>query len=119
MPGFFAAGVGQFEAGSFAPRLARRIIERRGWWAIVVSDVLEDIRSMLLANADDIPSAMTAFEEELELKKTAYKRLLSGFKGGDGISFVSDLHPALEKRFLDVPPLAAPARAEPTPAADW
>jgi len=47
------------------------------------------------------------FEEELELKKTAYKRLLSGFKGGDGISFVSDLHPALEKRFLDVPPLAA------------
>mgnify|MGYP001818274063 CR=1 FL=1 len=35
---------------------------RRGWWAIVVSDVLEDIRSMLLANADDIPSSMTAFE---------------------------------------------------------
>jgi predicted nucleotide-binding protein (sugar kinase/HSP70/actin superfamily) len=41
--------------------------QRRGWWAIVVSDVLEDIRSMLLANADDVPSAMTAFEEELEL----------------------------------------------------
>ncbi|WP_319525895.1 FAD-binding oxidoreductase [uncultured Desulfosarcina sp.] len=47
------------------------------------------------------------FEEELEFKKTAYKRLFSDFKGGDCISFVSDLHPALEKRFLDVPPLAA------------
>jgi glycolate oxidase len=46
-------------------------------------------------------------EEELEFKKTAYKRLLSDFKGGDLISFVSNLHPALEKRFLDVPPLAA------------
>ncbi|MGD8337522.1 MAG: acyl-CoA dehydratase activase [Desulfobacterales bacterium] len=49
--------------------------QRRGWWAIVVSDVLEDIRSMLLANADDIPSAMTAFEEELEL---ILKRLQQG-----------------------------------------
>ena len=47
------------------------------------------------------------FEQELELKKTAYKRLLANFKGDDRISFVSDLHPALEKRFLDVPPLAA------------
>ncbi|MEE4607558.1 MAG: FAD-binding oxidoreductase [Desulfobacteraceae bacterium] len=47
------------------------------------------------------------FEEELEFKKTAYRRLLSDFKGDDRISFVSNLHPALEKRFLDVPPLAA------------
>lgn len=47
------------------------------------------------------------FEEELEFKKTAYKRLFHDFKGGERISFVSDLHPALEKRFLDVPPLAA------------
>ena len=45
--------------------------------------------------------------EELELKKTAYKRLFSDFKGGARVSFVSNLHPALEKRFLDVPPLAA------------
>lgn len=47
------------------------------------------------------------FEEELEFKKATYKRLLSAFRGGDRVSFVSNLHPALEKRFLDVPPLAA------------
>jgi glycolate oxidase len=47
------------------------------------------------------------FEEELAFKKAAYQRLLSNFKGGDRISFVANLHPALEKRFLDVPPLAA------------
>ncbi len=47
------------------------------------------------------------FKEELALKKKAYKDLLAGFQGKDRISFVSELHPALEKRFLDVPPLAA------------
>ncbi len=47
------------------------------------------------------------YKEELEMKKAAYKELLSGFAGKDSICFVSDLHPALEKRFLDVPPLAA------------
>jgi predicted nucleotide-binding protein (sugar kinase/HSP70/actin superfamily) len=38
--------------------------QRRGWWAIVVSDVMEDIRSMILANARDIDSAMNVFQEE-------------------------------------------------------
>jgi len=46
-------------------------------------------------------------EDELELKKKAYKKLFLDFKGGDRIEFVEDLHPALKKRFLDVPPLAA------------
>jgi len=45
-------------------------------------------------------------EEELELKKNAYKNLFKGYKG-ETISFVEELHPALMKRFLDVPPLAA------------
>lgn len=45
-------------------------------------------------------------EEELELKKNAYKNLFKGYKG-ETISFVEELHPALKKRFLDVPPLAA------------
>ena len=45
--------------------------------------------------------------EELELKKNMYKALLKDYKGGEKISFVKDLHPALKKRFLDVPPLAA------------
>ncbi|MBW1856884.1 MAG: hypothetical protein JRI42_01200 [Deltaproteobacteria bacterium] len=46
-------------------------------------------------------------KEELELKKDMYKKLFQAFKGGDTVKFVEDLHPALEKRFLDVPPLAA------------
>lgn len=39
--------------------------QRRGWWSIVASDVLEDIRSMLLANAKDVPEAMRIFEREI------------------------------------------------------
>ena len=47
------------------------------------------------------------FEEELELKKNVYVNLFRKFKGGGKIQFVENLHPALRKRFLDVPPLAA------------
>jgi predicted CoA-substrate-specific enzyme activase len=38
--------------------------ERHSWWAVIVSDVMEDIRSMLLANAADTAAAMTLFDEE-------------------------------------------------------
>jgi len=41
--------------------------ERRGWWAIIVSDVMEDIRSMLLANAVDVTQAMQVFQDEWSL----------------------------------------------------
>ncbi|RLB29252.1 MAG: FAD-binding oxidoreductase, partial [Deltaproteobacteria bacterium] len=44
---------------------------------------------------------------ELELKTKIYKDLFRRFKGGGKVQFVEDLHPALRKRFLDVPPLAA------------
>ncbi len=37
-------------------------IHRRGWWAVVVSDVFEDMRAMLLANARHRPSAMARFD---------------------------------------------------------
>ncbi len=47
------------------------------------------------------------FEEEVAYKKRAFKQLFDDFKGGGKFTFVEDLHPALEKRFLDVPPLAA------------
>ncbi|NOY68952.1 MAG: activase [Deltaproteobacteria bacterium] len=36
----------------------------RAWWAVVVSDVMEDIRSMILANAADVDSGMAIFEKE-------------------------------------------------------
>jgi len=38
--------------------------ERHAWWAVVVSDVMEDIRAMLLANAVEPTAAMTLFDEE-------------------------------------------------------
>ncbi len=46
-------------------------------------------------------------EEELELKTRAYQNLFQEFKGGGRVHYVEGLHPALRKRFLDVPPLAA------------
>ncbi len=38
--------------------------ERKGWWAVIVSDVMEDIRAMLLANAADAQTAVHIFDEE-------------------------------------------------------
>lgn len=37
--------------------------EQRGWWGLVIADVMEDIRAMLLAAAADTGAAMAAFEE--------------------------------------------------------
>ncbi|MFO8085720.1 MAG: acyl-CoA dehydratase activase [Desulfobacterales bacterium] len=36
----------------------------RSWWAVIVSDVMEDIRSMILANASDTHQAISIFERE-------------------------------------------------------
>ena len=45
--------------------------EKRAWWAVVVSDVMEDIRAMLLANAVDTESAMLTYKAEWESILTA------------------------------------------------
>jgi predicted CoA-substrate-specific enzyme activase len=45
--------------------------ESRGWWAVVVADVLEDIRSMILANAVDQQKATETFEKEWQAILTA------------------------------------------------
>ncbi len=37
-----------------------------GWWAIVISDLLEDTRSMILANAEDPDAAMAVFRAECD-----------------------------------------------------
>ena len=50
--------------------------DRRAWWAVIVSDVMEDIRSMLLANASDTASAMVVFEEE-------WQKIISELESGD------------------------------------
>jgi len=36
----------------------------KSWWAVVVSDVMEDIRSMILTNAVDVNEGMEVFESE-------------------------------------------------------
>ena len=38
--------------------------ETRGWWSVIVADVMEDIRSMILVNAVDPHKAMEIFEFE-------------------------------------------------------
>jgi predicted nucleotide-binding protein (sugar kinase/HSP70/actin superfamily) len=44
---------------------------RHAWWAVIVSDMMEDIRSMLLAAARDPDEAMAVFEEQWQLILTA------------------------------------------------
>ncbi|MEJ2563189.1 MAG: hypothetical protein P8Z42_10905, partial [Anaerolineales bacterium] len=41
-------------------------VHRRGWWAVVVSDVFEDIRAMLLANARQPDEALAIFQEQFQ-----------------------------------------------------
>jgi predicted CoA-substrate-specific enzyme activase len=48
--------------------------ERHAWWAVIVSDVMEDIRAMLLANAVDPPAAMTVFDEQWVEIRSAMER---------------------------------------------
>ncbi|MBW2656291.1 MAG: activase, partial [Deltaproteobacteria bacterium] len=50
--------------------------ERRGWWAVIVSDVIEDIRSMLLTNAKDPEAAMAVLEQE-------WHKILKEIESGD------------------------------------
>ncbi len=39
----------------------------KAWWAIVISDFMEDARSMILANAKDVPRALEVFEAQWRL----------------------------------------------------
>ena len=50
--------------------------DRRGWWAVVISDVIEDIRSMLLTNAKNTEGAMAVFDEE-------WRKILKEMERGD------------------------------------
>jgi predicted CoA-substrate-specific enzyme activase len=48
--------------------------ERHAWWAVIVSDVMEDIRSMLLANAVDPAAAIALFDEEWQAILTVMEK---------------------------------------------
>lgn len=41
-------------------------IHRRAWWAVITSDIFEDIRAMLLSNAQNIDPAIHLFESQFQ-----------------------------------------------------
>jgi predicted CoA-substrate-specific enzyme activase len=51
-------------------------VHRRGWWAVVISDVFEDIRAMLMTNARQPEQALEIFERQ-------YRHVLAGLETGD------------------------------------
>ena len=50
-------------------------LEKKAWWAVVVSDTMEDIRSMLLTVAKDTEEAMTVFHQ-------VWVQILKGLESG-------------------------------------
>jgi predicted CoA-substrate-specific enzyme activase len=70
-------------------------LERNGWWAVVVSDVMEDIRSMILANAVDPNTSMAVYHEE-------WQKILATLEKGQYEGFEQQLI-RTAKRFRDLP----------------
>ncbi len=58
--------------------------QRRMWWGIVISDVFEDMRAMLLANARDSETAMRMFHEQ-------YAQVIACLERGDRDQLTSQL----------------------------
>jgi predicted nucleotide-binding protein (sugar kinase/HSP70/actin superfamily) len=61
--------------------------DRAAWWAVVVSDMMEDIRSMLLANAVHMPEALHLFQTVWKsildsLKTVEFNHLLTHLRAG-------------------------------------
>lgn len=46
------------------------------WWGIIVSDIMEDVRSMILANATDVETAIEIFDKE-------WDSIIDGLRNGD------------------------------------
>ncbi len=57
---------------------------KKSWWGIIVSDVMEDIRSMLLANASDPQKGMAIFEKE-------WQNILVALKTGEFSALASQI----------------------------
>jgi len=75
--------------------------QRRGWWAVVVSDVMEDIRSMLLTNARDAGAAMNIFQDE-------WREILAALEVGEFARLESQLEKSA-RRFNGIPLRIDPA----------
>jgi predicted nucleotide-binding protein (sugar kinase/HSP70/actin superfamily) len=79
--------------------------ERHAWWAVVVSDVMEDIRSMLLAAAVEPAEAMVVFEQE-------WQRVLTAMEQADFKVLTAQLSRTAER--LKAIALRRPPRSVPT-----
>jgi len=80
-------------------------IERKTWYSLVTSDIMEDIRSMLLANADDTAIALKLFDSE-------WKAILKVLESGDFKALQNQLAATAERlRGID---LKQPAPDVPT-----
>jgi predicted CoA-substrate-specific enzyme activase len=79
--------------------------ERHAWWAVIVSDVMEDIRAMLLANAVDPPAALEVFEE-------GWREIMAAMERAD-FKFLKRRLAACAERLRQVP-LKRPTAQVPT-----
>jgi predicted CoA-substrate-specific enzyme activase len=79
--------------------------EARGWWAVVAADVMEDIRSMILANATDIEKATATFEDE-------WRAILAALKKGEFSALEEQLRRTAGQ--LRKIPMKQPAETVPT-----
>jgi predicted CoA-substrate-specific enzyme activase len=78
--------------------------ELHAWWAVILSDIMEDIRSMLLANAQDISQAIACFDR-------VWGTILHGLESGDFKQLEDSLTQgaaALAAIPLKIPPAAVP-----------
>ena len=79
-------------------------VHRRGWWSVVISDVFEDIRAMLLANARQPEDALSVFDQQFQV-------VLAGLETGDFQRLRQGLHRAaaeLSRIALKRPPHQVP-----------
>lgn len=70
-------------------------IHRRGWQAVLVSDVFEDIRAMLLTNAKNTDKAMVIFNAQ-------FQRTLSALETGNWKTLCKTLH-SVAARLKEIP----------------
>jgi predicted nucleotide-binding protein (sugar kinase/HSP70/actin superfamily) len=79
--------------------------ERNGWWAVVVSDVMEDIRSMIMANAAEPDASMEIYEQE-------WQKVLFALEKGQYEIFEQQLAQTAER--LGQLPMKQPPKTVPT-----
>jgi len=79
--------------------------DRHAWWAVVVSDVMEDIRSMIMVNAADQDTSMAVYDKE-------WQKILIALEKGQFEALEQQLERTAQK--LRDLPMKRPPEAVPT-----